>query len=76
MFMSILLLLISTSTGLSLSKRDQEADEYKEVRFRSELHGPWTGRPKIPEIFAKFWLNIEKSVFKSGRFQKVNGPQN
>ena len=36
MFMSILLLLISTSTGLSLSKRDQEADEYKEVRFPSE----------------------------------------
>ena len=35
MFMSILLLLISTSTGLSLSKRDQEADEYKEVRFLS-----------------------------------------
>ena len=40
MFMSILLLLISTSTGLSLSKRDQEADEYKEVRFRSKLPGP------------------------------------
>ena len=31
-FLSILLLLISSSTGLSLPKRDQEADEYKEVR--------------------------------------------
>ena len=46
--MSILILLISTSTGLSVSKRDQEADEYKEVRVRRSSPDE---RSKIVQIF-------------------------